>query len=305
MKKKCLLVKEEDGAIIVLVALLMVVLLSISALVVDAGGLYLEKSRVQKAVDAAVLAGAQELPSTSSAQQIAIDVANKNGVVIDANDISVTASSIEVITETKKELTFARIMGFSTANVAASAKAGKGGTIGGTGFLPLTVVESAFKKGDLVSLALTTNDASKGNFQYVRFPDTTLAENITNGYKGYLSIGMKLDTEPGNNTSSSHVRNAINGRINDDIDKLYCDSYQTADKSCSRLIYIPMVDTMAVQGSSQQITIVGFAAFLLNDNPVGTGNNAEIKGYFMDSVFPGTIGTPTLDFGLSSLKLVN
>ena len=56
--------KDESGATVVIVALFMVVLLGFAALAIDGGRLYLEKSELQKALDAAVLAGAQEFELT-------------------------------------------------------------------------------------------------------------------------------------------------------------------------------------------------------------------------------------------------
>lgn len=314
MKKKCLLIKEQDGAVIVLVALLMVVLLSISALVVDVGALYLEKSRVQKAVDAAVLAGVQVLPATERAKEIAIAVADKNGVVIIDNNnnedvvknIVVTPTSIEVITETEIDLTFARIMGFSTANIAARARAEKSGTItGGSGFLPIIIEKGAFILGQESPLTLQPSTSDTGNFGYISFEDGTLALNITNGYQGYLSVGSVLTTKPGNNTSSNAVREAINNRIALDENKLHCQSPSTADNSCNKLIYIPMVNHLKTVSGASPITIVGFAALLLTNNGIHPSTNNVITGHFIESIYPGDVGTGTESFGLSSVKLVN
>ncbi|MCD8508822.1 MAG: pilus assembly protein TadG-related protein [Bacillus sp. (in: Bacteria)] len=187
MKKKSSLFKTEDGAALAVVSLSMAVLLSISAIVIDGGALYLEKSRVQKAVDAATLAGAQVLPATERAREIAIDIASENGITIDNENILITDTSIEVSAQAEKELTFARIMGFSSTNVSARARAEKGGTVvGGSGFLPLVVVEDAFKQGQLVELTSPPGNGATGNYGYIRFDEGTLAYNITHGYKGHL-----------------------------------------------------------------------------------------------------------------------
>jgi hypothetical protein len=53
--------KEERGNVLVIVALALSVLMAAAAMAVDAGQLYFEKSKLQKTVDAAALAGAHAL----------------------------------------------------------------------------------------------------------------------------------------------------------------------------------------------------------------------------------------------------
>ena len=56
---------ERKGAVIVMVAVLMVVLLGCVALAVDIGYLYVARAELQRAADAAALAGAQALARAS------------------------------------------------------------------------------------------------------------------------------------------------------------------------------------------------------------------------------------------------
>ena len=72
--------KKEDGEALVLFALLMVVLMGIAALVIDVGGGNVTKSKLQNAADAAALAGAQDLPNASNAENTAKNNAELNGV---------------------------------------------------------------------------------------------------------------------------------------------------------------------------------------------------------------------------------
>ena len=106
------LARREDGAVLVVVALTMAVLLGFSALVIDMGALYLEKSRLQSALDAAALAGAQELPDTAGAASAARKYYAANGC--DAAGLSVTFPDAETITcsgEQTVQTTFARVLG--------------------------------------------------------------------------------------------------------------------------------------------------------------------------------------------------
>ena len=53
--------KSEEGGVAILVAILMVALCGFVALVVDAGTLFVQRTQLQQAVDAAALAGAQDI----------------------------------------------------------------------------------------------------------------------------------------------------------------------------------------------------------------------------------------------------
>lgn len=81
---------DERGQILVLGALLLVVLLGMVAMVIDVGRFLRERQDVQNTVDAAALAGVQELPdSASAAEDIALEYAL-------ANDGELTAADVEI-----------------------------------------------------------------------------------------------------------------------------------------------------------------------------------------------------------------
>lgn len=73
--------KSEIGQVLVLSTLMMSALILAIMVVVDVGFYLQERQNVQKAADAAALAGAQELPDDpSAAQVVALDYALKNGI---------------------------------------------------------------------------------------------------------------------------------------------------------------------------------------------------------------------------------
>lgn len=79
---------REDGTAMVLVALAMSVLLGFMALTVDCGVLYAEKQKIQAALDAACLAGVQDLPDTTAAVETALYYAELNGLSADEVEVS-------------------------------------------------------------------------------------------------------------------------------------------------------------------------------------------------------------------------
>src|SRR3970040_1077885 len=73
--------RGERGQALVLGALALVVLFGFTAMAVDVGFFLRHRAVVQQAVDAAALAGAQELPDDPGlAEELAKDFAQKNGV---------------------------------------------------------------------------------------------------------------------------------------------------------------------------------------------------------------------------------
>jgi Flp pilus assembly protein TadG len=145
----------ERGAIAVLVALLLVVLLGFAALAVDAGMLYSERAQVQNGSDAAALAVAQKCaantsdPNCSTTSPIASDIANKNAndglnnvksISLDLTNrkVTVTAGSQQAGgTPNAVSLLFARVLGFSSANVLTTSSVQWGSAVAGRTPFPL------------------------------------------------------------------------------------------------------------------------------------------------------------------------
>ena len=81
----------ERGQVLVLFAFMIVIFLLFVMMVVDVGFVALEKRNTQNALDAAALAGAQELPADPVlAEQLALQYAQENG--LDPSDLTVTFS---------------------------------------------------------------------------------------------------------------------------------------------------------------------------------------------------------------------
>jgi Flp pilus assembly protein TadG len=75
------LINSEKGSVLVLVAAALISFTAFTAIVTDAGLLYLNHIKLVNALDSAVLAGVQELPQDPDrALQTALDYAALNGV---------------------------------------------------------------------------------------------------------------------------------------------------------------------------------------------------------------------------------
>ena len=78
----------EDGYVLALTAVLLLPLLAMAGLAVDVGSWYVRANRMQRAVDAAALAGVVWLPDAARASQEVVNVLNANGFRVDATNSS-------------------------------------------------------------------------------------------------------------------------------------------------------------------------------------------------------------------------
>jgi Flp pilus assembly protein TadG len=132
--------KNESGQAMVLVALSLVVIMGFGAFTVDIGRGAMQQSELQNIADAAALAGAQDLPSSSIATNTAISYAGTNGLLATQNNVPKLGDKIVVTTDSTKiqvvvtrnlEYTFAKVLGFENKEVSARAVATK--SAGGLG----------------------------------------------------------------------------------------------------------------------------------------------------------------------------
>lgn len=112
------IIKNENGSVLVFVTLIMINIIAAVGLVVDVGYVYLEKQKIQNALDAAALAGIQELPDTYEARLKAIDYAVLNGVKESELEISFPGSNqIQLKSNRNINLFFMPVLNISHVNV--------------------------------------------------------------------------------------------------------------------------------------------------------------------------------------------
>lgn len=208
--------REEDGQSLIMVVLLLGVLLSFSALIVDVGLLYAEKSKLQNAADAAALAGAQVLPNKTLAQGFVETYAGLNGVpASDISNISYPGGEnkqIKVEVESEVPYIFANflnLVGTST-NVTASAVAEVEYHWDGEA-LPLVNTGHIYKSEDII---LRTNTSPGDKTQIYDFYKKTNSLGINSYYVKY-SDGVVIDQGNGNTTSNIDGSLKLNNVLTD------------------------------------------------------------------------------------------
>lgn len=299
--------KDQRGVTKVLVALSAVVLLGFTALVVDVGAMYFEKSRLQKALDAAVLGGAQHLVVTQEkAGETAKDIAFKNGFSIADEELKTEAEAIEIEKTVKKELTFARIFGINDADIYAIARAELvQALVSRDGIVPVGLERDKyeFDQGKEYSLNLDNANKKNGNHGFLSLDgrgESSWENAVKNGSKSVFSVGDRIYPEPGN--LGKNVIEAFQYRIDldkNDPGKFHCSDYQTADNSCRRVIIVPLV-TEFPNGRSEKVEILDFAAFWIK----GFEGKNTVIGVFIDYATSGTFEERDTDSNIYGVKLV-
>ena len=86
--------KGERGYVLIMSALLMLPLLAFAGFAIDVGAWYVHANRMQRAADAAALAGVVWMPNDERAETVALDTAKANGFDDAAADITVTVTPV-------------------------------------------------------------------------------------------------------------------------------------------------------------------------------------------------------------------
>lgn len=86
--------KGERGYILIMAALLMLPLLAFTGFAVDYGAWYTYANRMQRAADAAALAGVVWMPNDEKAETVALETAKANGFDDAASDVAVTVTPV-------------------------------------------------------------------------------------------------------------------------------------------------------------------------------------------------------------------
>ena len=283
----------------VLFAVMLSALCGVASLVTDFGIIYSNRVHLQKSLDAAVMAGAQELPTDASgAVAAAQQYAGLNGKPQDVVTVTVLNSnnSIRAYGSRDVNLLFAGIVGKSLATVTAQSRANIGIIIGYTGVVPFGLQQKTLTYGVDYVLKAGGGAGNTGNFGALSLSGNganSYRNDIEFGYQKPLNVGDMVSTKPGNN--SGPTTQGVNYRISKDPNA----TFATVQAGSPRIVVIPIVS-----GDPQgrcDVQIVGFASFFL-EGVGGSGNSNYVTGKFMREVLAGEIGTGT-DFGAYGAKL--
>jgi len=326
---------HESGQIAVIACFVLIVAMGIMAFVIDEGSIYQTRRNLQTIADSAALAGAQELTENpGEAVQKAIEYAANNNfnIVADNVEISSTFVANDTITVTINNsdvsLFFAGFAGVDSVNVPAQATATVNGPGSMTGLMPWAVPVAPYGgydgiiPGEVYALKLGsgTDDSLPvgqihGNFQAMAFDGSGASDyrnNIIYGCSEEIFIGNYYPTEPGNMTGPT--RQGVNSRIENDSHSFFDGQvigvdengkYYVKDETCPRVIYVPIVYTFEDSTGREDLQIIKFSVFFLEDYDSGdsvvlgrfvdymqTSNNSDAAAYTGGVKIIRLIGTP-------------
>lgn len=298
---------DQSGSALVLVIIIMVVLLGFTALVTDAGLIYINKAKMANAMDSAVLAGVQELPNNPDrAIAVAEDYAEQNGVTIQEVEFEVDVQNKTISATANRQcgLFFARALGFQTADLSACAQARIASISAATGVVPFGILEGDMVFGQQMVLKEGGGDGDTGWFNALSLGGngaSTYLENIKYGYSEEITTGLTVPTESGN--MSGPTREGVEYRNNQCHHVPRC-SIGSFAEGCPRILIIPVIriTDMDNQGNVSFVEVVGFAAFLV-DQFIGSGNENEVRGTFIKYVIPGKTNGSAGNYGLYGCEL--
>jgi Flp pilus assembly protein TadG len=293
------LLREEKGSVIIIVVICLTVFMGIVALVLDGGMIYATRSKLQNAVDAAALAGAQGLFTDSATARIIADTyANKNGLNKVADNVYITTSSTTAggsDTEIKVSSTrsvynmFAKILGsglgWTDVYVEATAQIGALTSAYGVQPIGLERPPQGFSQHEHIALLDSPGGGTTGWYGWLYLGGIKPQDTIA-GYEGWLKVGALEEMKNG------YVAVAVKemqARIEDD----HC-TYDHYVEPCPRLITIPIIGPYVENSPAQ---VLGFAQVFLDD--ISTG----ITGTYMMQLAPGEIDPDAPIIGLYGVKL--
>lgn len=285
-------------------ALACATLIGAIALCTDVGLLYYNWGLLQKAADAAVLAGANYLPTDSAGAISAADsFAAQNGIVaseISSTTVAADRMSITVQLNRTVPYYFAEVVGLSSGLVTARATAGLVGAGAVNGMLPIGIdSRTTYTYGQAISLM--TGQYGPGNWGPLALNGTgasNFASNIQHGYSGQITIGQLITTETGQMVGPT--RSAFDARMAAGADSDPSGTFANHTIADPRVVTVPIMNYANVSGSSQ-VPVLGFAELWL----VGMDSHETISTYFIKQVTGGTPSASAPIYGAWAAVLIS
>ena len=302
--------RDERGQVLPLAVAMLTSMLAMAALVVDVGAWFQASRRMQAVVDAAALAGAQELPlDPAAAVGRALDYASRNGVVLSPSDVAVESrvrsnDAIAVRASEPASGILSRVLGIDGVTVGAGATAAAAPLAAARWAAPIGVNEQnpqlrclptpCFGQETTLTLADLKGATSSGAgaFGLIDFAADTgasgaseLAAWLLHGYGSTLGQGSYA-SDPGAKFNSAAFQQALQARLGSEL-------------------LLPVYRTITGSGANATFEIVSWVGFRLSGY-AGSGSTGTLTGSFVPVTWEGEPGWSTLqpDFGARTVALV-
>jgi hypothetical protein len=292
MKRFCL--NSERGQSMVITLVFLTVLIAIAGAVIDVGSWYRAHRTMQATADASALAGAQELPlSTSAAAAQALDYAQRNQGGVTSGDIQISSDkiandSIKVTARTPAPGVFTRLVGIDSVTARATAKARVGGLSSAKWAAPIgvdylhddlhctpdpLVCDPEFNK----ATEITFDRTGPGAFRLLNIDGSyggtgpqDIGEWIRTGLDGYMPVKQWYYSDPGIKPNSSHVKEALEDRL-----------------GVGKEILIPIYSETRAQGAGFEYYVVGWVGWVTTSFDIRGVRDVSIFGHFTQIIWEG------------------
>lgn len=299
------LYSNQSGAAFVILAAVMTVLMGFTALVTDIGLITVNRQMMVNLMDASALSGCQKLPDEALSVQEAMDYAQLNNfdpaqLTYDVSDDkkSITVSGSKVV-----NLAFAKVLGFYSQTVSATATAEMQPLTSYYGAAPLIIKDTtilSITPGTLTTIKYGNPDLAPGNFGALALGGTgssVYENNIAYGYQSALRVGQDVSTETGD--MAGPTSKGIKERLDQCHDACTYENYVTG---CPRVLVIPVYKDQTFQGRST-LTICGFTSFFIKNALTGPDKDT-IEGYFIETIQEGETDPSQINYGVTKPVLV-
>jgi Flp pilus assembly protein TadG len=302
--------RNEQGQTLVLTTLFALALVGMAALVIDLGTWFRAQRDLQAVADSAALAGAQELPdSTSLARSRAIEYMAKNAdgstpiISFSSTTPGFGANTIKVELTRNAPGFFAKAFGINSVNVHGKATARATYPSAARWVAPIVVNEKhpmllckpqpCFNTTTTITLDDLHDPGSgtaSGSFGLISLNDDdidegTLSDWLLKGYDDYMEPG-DYRSAPSTKFNSGQFQSALNKRLGTEM-------------------LFPIYRKIVGSGSTAQYEVIGWVGFVVQ-KVIGGGSSQKLEGYFTRVVWdalPATSGPPK-DFGVRSIELI-
>ena len=317
--------RGERGTVIVFIAFFIIILLGFLGLAVDAGKLVATRAQLQRAADAAALAGVSAInletgaidPDTAVAraqETAAFNHAFADGpapVLLDPADVEFPAP-LQVKVTARRQIgaggsiiTYvARVIGVNELELTADATA-EADTAGRPcdGLLPMAPVEppqSGWFDPDCsqtYELKVGAGNGQQGNYELLDYPECN--EGPCAGFGGgaaircYAQYGYGCCLDEGQEFTLTEpgnkvgpFRQGMQARFDSDTDRREGICYSEYAGNGARVMPLPVIESFDVNGK-KYVRIVKFSSFFLKKRPPGNGT---LTGQFVHDVTPGDGG---------------
>ncbi|TFB19617.1 hypothetical protein E3U55_10700 [Filobacillus milosensis] len=293
------LMKSEKANATFLVTISFTALLALTGLVVDGGMLYMTHQHLQKAANASVLSGGQELTQEEEVvRQIVDETLEHHDELSSFKGITIVKENrVTLELEKPVETTFMKLFGIDSVDVEVRATARVGPMGRAKGVAPLGIDESIeLIYGQEYTLKVDEHDSDTGFFGALAIDGTgasTYKETLINGSLSELKVGDIVDTETGN--MAGPTNKAVKTLVDSVCENMY-------ERDCPRVLLIPVYKPYNHdQNQMKQVEITGFAYFYVTE-PMDK-HNKTVTGVFIERTGTGYELDEAVDRGAFIVRL--